>query len=281
MNLLVVGSGDLGTEFGLRASRVGHRVHALRRRAHLLPAPLEPLAAALPGELPALPDDIEVVVITIAADGRDVDAYRRAYLEAPAQVLDALGDRGAPVRRVVFTSSTAVYGVDDGSWVDEDTPTGPSSPTGEVLVAAEQALWERDVPAVSLRLAGVYGPGRERLLRRVRSGEAVLPEREVHTNRIHRDDAADALLRLATLPGAAEPCYLGVDDAPAPLGEVLTFLAREVGLPVPPRGAVTRSRGGDRRCSNARLRALGWAPTYPSYREGYRAMLEGRGMRHP
>ncbi len=281
MNVLVVGSGDLGTEFGLRASRAGHRVHALRRRAHLLPAPLVGLAAELPGPLPDLPTDIEVVVITIAADGRDEAAYRRAYLEAPARVLDALEDAGAPLRRVVFTSSTAVYGVEDGSEVTEGTPTAPTRATGEVIVAAEVAVAARRVPAVSLRLGGVYGPGRERLLRRLRAGEAVLPEPDVHTNRIHRDDAAEALLHLATLPGVPAACYLGVDDEPALLGEVLSFLAGELGVPVPPRGHAPRSRGGDKRCSNARLRATGWAPTYPSFREGYRAVLAGEGVRHP
>lgn len=281
MNLLVVGSGDLGTELGLRAARQGHRVHALRRRAELVPAPLHPVAATLPGQLPDLPDDIEVVAITIAADGRDEAAYRRAYLEAPGQVLDALEAAGAPLQRVLFTSSTAVYGVDDASEVDEDTPTEPSRATGAVLVAAEEALWARAVPAVSLRLAGVYGPGRDRLLRRLRAGEAVRPDPDVHTNRIHRDDAADALLHLATLPTAPAACYLGVDDEPALLGEVLTFLAGELGVAPPPRGPVTRSRGGDRRCRNTRLRASGWAPTYPSFREGYRAVLAGDGVRHP
>ena len=281
MNLLVVGSGDLGTELGLRAAGEGHRVHALRRRAELVPAPLQPVAATLPGPLPELPDDIEVVAITIAADGRDEAAYRRAYLDAPRQVLDALEDAGAPVRRVLFTSSTAVYGVEDASEVDEDTPTAPTGATGAVLVAAEEALWARRVPAVSLRLGGVYGPGRDRLLRRLRAGEAVRPDPDVHTNRIHRDDAADALLHLATMPTVPAACYLGVDDEPALLGEVLSFLADALGVPQPPRGPVTRSRGGDKRCTNARLRATGWVPTYPSFREGYRAMLAGAGVRHP
>ncbi len=281
MNLLVVGSGDLGTELGLRAAAAGHRVHALRRRAELVPAPLLPIAAELPHARPAVPDDIEVVAITIAADGRDEAAYRRAYLDVPRQVLDALQAAGAPLRRVLFTSSTAVYGVEDGSEVDEDTPTEPSRPTGAVLVEAEEALWARPVPAVSLRLGGVYGPGRDRLLRRLRAGEAVRPEPDVHTNRIHRDDAAAALLHLATLPAQPAACYLGVDDRPALLGEVLTFLAAELGVPQPPRGPVTRSRGGDKRCVNARLRATGWTPVYPTYREGYRAVLAGQGVRHP
>jgi nucleoside-diphosphate-sugar epimerase len=281
VNLLIVGCGDLGTELGLRALAAGHRVHGLRRRAQLLPDGFHRIAADLAGDLPPLPVDTEVVAFTTAADRRDVDAYRRAYVEPTGRVLDALTDRGCTPRRVLFTSSTAVYGVDDGGIVDEDTPTEPTSATGAVLVEAEEVLWRRRPDAVSLRLAGVYGPGRTRLLRQVRDGSAVRPEREVHTNRIHRDDAAAALLHLAALPTPPASCYLGVDDEPAPLGEVLAFLAAELGLPAPPVGEVSRRRGGDKRCSNARLRSSGLELAYPTYREGYRALLAGVGVRHP
>ncbi len=281
MNLLIVGCGDLGTELGLRALAAGHRVHGLRRRAELLPEGFHRIAADLDATLPPLPADTEVVAFTTAADQRDVDAYRRAYVDATGQVLDALAAQGCTPHRVLFTSSTAVYGVEDGSVVDEDTPTEPTSATGAVLVEAEEALWRRRPDAVSLRLAGVYGPGRIRLLRQVRDGTAMRPEREVHTNRIHRDDAAAALLHLAGLPYPPAPCYLGVDDEPAPLGEVLTFLARELGLDLPPVGEVSRRRGGDKRCRNARLRASGLELAYPTYREGYRAILAGVGQRHP
>ncbi len=290
MNLLIVGCGDLGTELGLRALAAGHRVHGLRRRAEVLPDAFLPISADLGADLPPLPPDIEVVVFTTAADSRDVDAYRRAYVTATGRVLDGLERAGSTPQRVLFTSSTAVYGVDDGSEVDEDTPTQPASATGEVLVEAEQALWARRPDAVSLRLAGVYGPGRTRLIDQVREGRARRPDRVIHTNRIHRDDAAAALLHLAGLPATpASPassagpatCYLGVDDEPAPLAEVVAFLAAELGLPPPPVGEVSRSRGGDKRCRNARLRGTGWVPAYPSYREGYRAVLAGEGTRHP
>ena len=281
MNLLIVGCGDLGTELGLRALAAGHRVHGLRRRAEVLPDGFHPIAADLDAELPPLPEDTEVVAFTTAADRRDVDAYRRAYVTATGRVLDALDAAGSAPRRVLFTSSTAVYGVDDGSEVDEDTPTDPTSATGAVLVEAERSLWRRRPDAVSLRLAGVYGPGRTRLIEQVRDGRALRPERVVHTNRIHRDDAAAALLHLSVLPSDPAACYLGVDDEPAPLGEVVAFLAAELGLPTPPVGDVRRSRGGDKRGRNTRLRGTGWVPAYPSYREGYRAVLAGEGTRHP
>ena len=107
------------------------------------------------------------------------------------------------------------------------------------------------------------------------------------------------------------PLYLGVDNDPAELGDVLRFLAAELGLPQPPSessltsaaegsspGAVAwqsglgepprrtpsggePSRGGNKRCSNALLRGTGFEFQYPSFREGYRAILAGVGVRHP
>jgi hypothetical protein len=96
------------------------------------------------------------------------------------------------------------------------------------------------------------------------------------------------------------PVYLGVDNEPVELGEVLRFLAAELGLPQPPSGTAESgtaqpggggaaggaktgepSRGGNKRCSNALLRSTGFEFTYPSFREGYRAILAGVGVRHP
>ena len=84
-----------------------------------------------------------------------------------------------------------------------------------------------------LRLSGIYGPGRTRLVDLVRSGRATYPPGPPrYANRIHRDDAAGALAHLLRLPAPAA-LYLGVDDAPVDLAEVLTFLAVELGAPLP------------------------------------------------
>jgi hypothetical protein len=76
-----------------------------------------------------------------------------------------------------------------------------------------------------------------------------------------------------------------VDNEPAELGEVLRFLAAELGLPQPPSGAIEGasepSRGGNKRCSNALLRSTGFEFAYPSFREGYRDILAGVGVRYP
>ena len=281
MNLLIAGCGDLGTELGLLAAAAGHRVHGLRRSPELLPEPIVGLPGDLTRPLAGLPSDTDLLVYAAAPGERTPAAYRETYVDGPERVLSALDVAGARVERVLFVASTAVYGVADGSWVDETTPTEPTSTTGPLLVEAERRLWGRRPDAISLRLAGVYGPGRTRLVDQVREGRAVIPEPPVHTNRMHRDDAARAILHLLTSVDEPATCYLGVDDDPADRGEVLRFLADELGVPHPPTGPDQRSRGGDKRCRNARLRGTGFTLEYPTYREGYRAILAGRGVRHP
>jgi nucleoside-diphosphate-sugar epimerase len=282
VKVLVAGCGDLGTEVGLRLVAAGHEVVGLRRDPSVLPSELVPLAGDLTRPLPSLPGDLDAVVHTPAAGRRDEATYRAVYLDGLRRVLEAVS-AGTDRPRVLFVSSTAVYGVEDGSEVDESTPTEPTSPTGRVLADAERALADAGVQGIALRLAGIYGPGRTRLVDRVRAGEARLPAAPVHANRIHRDDAAEAVVHLLTRVPQPAPCYLGVDDAPVDRGEVLRFLAAELGVPVPPVAAKGdgRDRGGDKRCRNDRLRAAGWVPTFPTYREGYRAVLRGDGHRHP
>lgn len=281
MTVLIAGCGDLGTEVGLRFAAAGLPVLGLRRRATLLPDPIRGLSRDLtrPFALPTV-DPVRILVVASAPGGRDLDTYRRTYLDGLGNVLDALTAGGHRPDRVLLVSSTGVYGVDDGSWVDESTPAVPMRSTGRILLEAEQYLHERIPHGVVLRLAGIYGPGRTRLIDQVEAGEAVVPEPDVHTNRIHRDDAAAAIVHLLTGDDDPPSRLIGVDDEPALKGDVLRFLAAELGHPDPPSAPVDRRRGGDKRCRNAALRATGFAFAHPDYRSGYRAVLAGRGTRH-
>lgn len=285
MDIVIAGCGDLGIETGLRFAAQGHRVVGLRRRGELVPAPLVGRSVDLRREVAPIDPGTHLVVVALAAGSRDVDEYRATYVDGLRNVLDGIDASGfAP--RVIVVSSTAVYDVGDGSTVTEATPPVAATPTAGVLLEAEALLRERAPGAVLARLSGVYGPGRERLIDQVRNGTARLAPVEgssPHTNRIHRDDAAAALVHLATLDDPA-PTYLVTDDEPARLDDVYTFLAAELGTPAPgPDDAATvgRQGAGDKRLSNALLRATGWAPHHPSFREGYRAVIAGEGARHP
>lgn len=289
----MAGCGDLGTEAGLRFAAAGHRVVGWRRSAEKLPGEIEGVSADLTSaNLPPVSSDTSAVVIAVAAESSTEAAYRAAYVDGLANVLRALDRDDVRPRRVLFVSSTAVYGDADGGWVTEDTTPAPGGFSGRIILEAEELLHRHfegtDTDTVVLRLGGIYGPGRTRLIDQVRSGSAATPAEARYTNRIHRDDAAAAIVHLCSMEGTPHPAYLGVDNHPAEMGEVLRFLAEELGLPHPPAAprepeasAGQAGRGGNKRCSNQRLRDTGFEFSYPTYREGYRAILEGKGVRHP
>jgi nucleoside-diphosphate-sugar epimerase len=286
VTILLAGCGDLGTEAGLRFAAMGHGVVGWRRSPAKLPAVIKGAAADLTSpDLPPVPADTSAVVIAVAAAAPAEEAYRAAYVRGVENVLDALERDGVAPERVIFVSSTAVYGDAAGGWVDESTNPDPGGFSGRVLIEAEELLQARlagtGTTGISLRLGGIYGPGRNRLIDQVRTGSAVIPEDVRYTNRIHRDDAAAAIVHLATMESTPEPTYIGVDNEPADLGSVLRFLAAELGFPEPKVGDAGPARGGNKRCRNDLLRSTGFSFTFPTFREGYRDVIAGNGVRHP
>lgn len=266
--VLVAGCGDVGTRLGCLLAAAGHTVFGLRRRATALPPQISPVALDLrtPGPW-RLPAAIDTLVFAVAPDTRNEEAYRQIYLDAPLRLLAALDEVPA---RVVYVSSTAVHGQQHGEWVDEGSETRPREFNGRVLLEAERALRSEHGACVILRLAGLYGPGRERMLRRALAGEAGAAR---WSNHIHVDDAAAALAHLIDLelPG---PLYLGADALPVREDEMFAWLRARAGLPAltPVSGPVS-----GRRIDSRLLRDSGFELRFPDYRAGHAA---AGGMRY-
>ena len=200
-------------------------------------------------------------VIHCASSGRGgADAYRAVYLEGARNLLDAL----AP-QRLIFTSSTSVYAQGDGSLVTEDSPAEPPRETGRILRESEELVLARG--GIVARLAGIYGPGRSVLLRKFFTGEAVIESDGARiVNQVHRDDIASALRVLVEKRAAG--IFNVTDDTPMPQREIYAWLAQCFERPLPPSGPIdpNRKRGWtSKRVSNAKLRALGWVPQFPSF----------------
>jgi nucleoside-diphosphate-sugar epimerase len=278
--VLIAGCGYVGSVLAQALGQEGHEVWGLRRRVAGLPEGVHPFEAdlALPGTLVELPPGLDVVFYMAAPGGSDDALYRTAYVEGLANLLTALEEGQQRPRRIFFASSTAVYAQSDGSWVDEDSPTTPRHFSGHRLLEAEALLAASSFAHVIVRFGGIYGPRRNRLIERVRTARAYFHDAPPqYTNRIHRDDCVGALRHLMALPTPGSR-YLAVDSDPAEEAEVMNWLAGTLGAPPPRRASAGDPRPirGNKRCRNARLLESGYTLRYPTFREGYTAVLSDR-----
>lgn len=286
MRTLIIGLGYLGCPLAEVLLREGHEVWAANRSGSappkLIQSGLKPVAADVtrPETLAALPGGFDWVVNCVSSSRGGAETYRAVFLEGTRHLLNWLRPR--PPLRFVFTSSTSVYGQNDGGRVTEDSPAEAAGETAAVLLETERELLAaartHGFPVIILRLAGIYGPERGHLFHQFLRDEARLtgdPRR--HLNQIHRDDAVTAILA-ALRRGEAGAIYNVADDEPVPQIEFFRWLAKELGRPLPPAATepVRRKRAiTDKRVGNERARReLDWRPAYPTFREGYRIEIE-------
>jgi len=196
------------------------------------------------------------------------DAYRHVFLNGCRHLLAHFP--GVPL---LFTSSTSVYAQTDGSLVDEESPAEPTRETGRILLETENLVLDHH--GIVTRLAGIYGPGRSVILKKFLGGQAIIEEDgRRFLNQIHRDDAAHAIHLLASRgdefhSSNSNPSIFNLADSrPLSQLECYTALAEMFGRPLPPSGSrdPKRKRGWTHKMvSNARLRATGWEPEFPSF----------------
>ena len=275
MRCLILGCGDLGSWVGKQLLQEGHEVWGARRSLHKLDDGIQPLAWTLPDPAPPLPQ-LDYILYALSADEFSPEAYRLAYLEGVEQLIASLKRQKVSPKRIFFISSSGVYGQTQGEKVNEDSETRPDSFSGQLLLQGEEALYQSPWPVTILRFSGIYGPGRERMIKQVKAGRFPPEQPLKYSNRIHIEDGARAIQHLMERDAARQPLeevYLVSDCEPAPLQEVTQWLTHQLGLLHKP-GQDLPSRGGNKRLDNQRLKDTGFNFRYPSYREGYAPLLQ-------
>ena len=291
MRVAILGCGYVGLELGRQLREAGHEPVGVRRSPKGIDA-ME--SAGFRGvradvtdaaSLEAVPD-VDALVFAASSGGRGADAAREVYVEGLRTAIEAFGARDLPPERLVYTSSTGVYGDHGGDWVDEKTPPNPGTEKTRVLADAERIALEEapdaGIEGTVARFAGLYGPDRYRLERYLDG-----PVTAGYLNMVHRDDAAGAVRVLLDRDLARGEVVLAVDDEPVDKHAFADWLAAEAGCDPPPKrtveerladadlSATARDRiRAQKRCSNDKLRGLGYAFAYPTFREGYREAIE-------
>ncbi|WP_226012402.1 SDR family oxidoreductase [Halomicrobium salinisoli] len=289
MRVAILGCGYVGLELCRQLTAAGHEVVGVRRSEAGLAAVEDAGGEAVqadvtdPDSLSTVPD-ADALVFAASSGGRGAEAAREVYVDGLETVVDHFAGRESPPDRLVYTSSTGVYGDHDGDWVDEATSLDPKTAKTRVLAEAEATALttdERGIDGTVARFAGLYGPDRYRLERYVEG-----PVTEGYLNMVHRDDAAGAVAHLLEEDAARGEAVLVVDDEPVDKWAFADWLAAQCGEPAPPKRTTAERLSDDdlsetatrrirtsKRCSNDYLRELGYEFRYPTYREGYRGAI--------
>ena len=260
---------DLLHEAGLPVHGLTHSPESTQRLAAVKPWPVHACDISDTAAVHALAsslgaETVQVVVHCASSNRGGAEVYRTVYELGMNNLATAF-----PKARLICTSSSSVYAQTDGSIVTEDSPAVPDRETGRILRATEELTLARG--GAVARLAGIYGPGRSFVLKNLLEGNATIEGNDGQgrsINQIHREDAAGAIAHIIEkqLTGTFNVC----DDVPTTQHECFLWLCPLFNLPLP---QVTppnkdRKRGWThKRVSNARLRATGWQPKYPSYKD--------------
>lgn len=283
--VFIVGCGDIGLRVAALEQAAGRKVSALARSdAAALKLARHGITAITgdldwPDSLCGLPAAVLLYYFAPPPPAGEDDPRLAALLSAL--------DRQALPNRVVYISTSGVYGDCGGAWVDEDWPLNPRSDRGKRRLAAETRLraWagEQGVAWVILRVPGIYGPGRLPVERIRRAVPVVCEEESPWSNRIHADDLAQACF-LAARQGRG--VYNISDGHPSTMTDYFCQVADHFGLPRPPAISMAQARDTlgpgilsfleeSKRLDNRRmLEDLGVVLRHPSLASGLPTCLE-------
>jgi nucleoside-diphosphate-sugar epimerase len=288
MRVLILGCGYVGLPLGAELVRQGHEVFGVRRSIDgaekLKAAGVQILTADITNraDLDQIPSPFDWIVNLVSSTRGGVAEYQRAYFEGTRNVIDWLSS--APPQKYLYTSSTGVYGQNDGTQVKETSPVEPPSETGKVLVETEQLLLQahqqKQFPMVILRVAGIYGPDRTYFLNQFIDNQTrIAGQGERLMNMVHVEDLV-GIICAALKSARPGEIYNAVDDEPVTQLHFYRWLAETLGKYLPPFSTEDDQAGRKRGVTNKKVlnrklkMELGFQFKYPTFRQGYTAEIQ-------
>jgi len=276
LKILFAGCGDIGCR---AASRLvaDFTCAGFKRNPQTLPDFIQPLAGSMADRdrlVDVLSRGFDIVVASLTPDAFSEEGYRRAYVDSAKTLAEAMTLSESVPKLVIWVSSTSVYGDNNGEWVDEQSVTEPQSFSGKLILEAEQHIANLPCASTIVRFSGIYGPGRTRMLDQIRAGKGRPAEPKQWSNRIYSEDCGAVLEHLVRrfVDGVElDGLYIASDSEPVTQHQLRKWLAAQLGVTLQEEHSEQKAI---RRCSNQRLLDTGYRFLYPSYRDGYRALID-------
>jgi len=276
--VLWIGFGDLAARTLPKLNPEHFAVNVVSRTEKPYPAGVTQTLCDIknpPDLFPLLKNEPDYIVVTLTPGQRGREAYRATYVDSISNLVNGIKQIAYTPKNIIFTSSTSVYHQQAGEWVDEGSPTLPTSETAQELLNAENKLRDSGLPHVCVRFSGIYGEGRNYLIRSVVSGK----EPGTHwSNRIHADDCASAIQFVIEQTENNKPLpniLLASDEDPVRISDIYAWLASKLGIPVKTPNVIQdeNRKRMNKRCDSKMLRELGFTFRYPNYQVGYEGQI--------
>lgn len=266
---LIVGCGYVGSQLKKILVEEGWKVHGLKRYSE---SDQDILTIDVSREF-SLSNKYDVVFYLVSADSYTPESYEIAYKRGVHHTLLALKKSGQSPQ-FIFVSSTSLFAEKQGSLVDETSAVELTSFSNKYLNSGEELVRNSGLLSTVVRFSGIYGPGRCRVVDQIKSGKARFKIAPYISNRIHLDDCVGILHHIVTIKNP-HPLYIGSDSEPTPYNEVISWVAKELGV----EGVKMESESivsphiSNKRCSNQLLISSGYVFRFSDFRRGFRSCL--------
>jgi nucleoside-diphosphate-sugar epimerase len=216
----------------------------------------------------------EIIIYAVSADTQSIESYQDHYVVGLKKTYEAILELDH-FKHLFFVSSTRVYGQKTTKILSELDIAEPSDYGGEALVEAETVARQLKDKATILRLSGIYGPNRKRMIQLAQSNPGNWPATNNWSNRIHEEDAARFivfLMKRIMMKESIEPLYLVTDGVPTKQYDVLTWIRNRLQLTTDTIELPILESG--KQLQSVLLNQTGFVLKYPDFTYGYEAIID-------